>query len=415
MINAINSPQAGYDSTHPPVARSVNNNGASSIHFDNSLPNFNGDGTPFLYPDGTQNNEVYGSWTCGQCTFINEGEAALFLSCSVCGVPRGVGEGQGVGEGGGGSAVAPLQNDNSSSSSSLPAVPLPAMNPHFVPSPNTETSTATSTATATATAAVAMAPSSVTFPCNYTYTKTPNVLVGNHRPYSHSTSHPIEWGGIGAAAAFVESRGERLGVDVIHIQHVDGKTYFYESGTSMGTAGAETWTFTRTNASTSARSSNSSVDTRNGSTSRSGHAIPVTLPDAVSPQSVSFCAPVSPTLASVPHTVPAINAINASMADVPEVNSRNIPQQQQQQHPLAAQQQEEDMDIPPEFECPISLDVMTDPVMLSDGHSYERAAIEAWLQCHDTSPVTNEDLQHKMVTPNHALRNAIQNFMAKKE
>ena len=30
------------------------------------------------------------------------------------------------------------------------------------------------------------------------------------------------------------------------------------------------------------------------------------------------------------------------------------------------------------FYCPITQDIMTDPVLTVDGHSYERAAIEEW-------------------------------------
>ena len=36
-------------------------------------------------------------------------------------------------------------------------------------------------------------------------------------------------------------------------------------------------------------------------------------------------------------------------------------------------------EIPPELICPISQDLMVDdPVIASDGHSYERTCIEAW-------------------------------------
>ena len=44
---------------------------------------------------------------------------------------------------------------------------------------------------------------------------------------------------------------------------------------------------------------------------------------------------------------------------------------------------------PSAFICSITQDVMTDPVVCSDGHSYERAAIECWLATHNTSPNTN--------------------------
>jgi hypothetical protein len=57
--------------------------------------------------------------------------------------------------------------------------------------------------------------------------------------------------------------------------------------------------------------------------------------------------------------------------------------------------------------CPITQDVMEDPVVCADGHSYERAAITQWLLARDTSPCTNALLLHKNVVPNHALRNLI--------
>lgn len=54
--------------------------------------------------------------------------------------------------------------------------------------------------------------------------------------------------------------------------------------------------------------------------------------------------------------------------------------------------------------------VMIDPVVCEDGHSYERGALEAWLRNHDTSPMSNAHLNSKMAVPNHALRNSIEAF-----
>lgn len=41
------------------------------------------------------------------------------------------------------------------------------------------------------------------------------------------------------------------------------------------------------------------------------------------------------------------------------------------------------------FLCPISRELMHNPVLASDGHIYERVQIESWLQRHQTSPMTN--------------------------
>ena len=47
---------------------------------------------------------------------------------------------------------------------------------------------------------------------------------------------------------------------------------------------------------------------------------------------------------------------------------------------------------------------MADPVIAADGHSYERSAIEIWLQKHDTSPVNSSVMPHKRIVPNISIR-----------
>jgi len=72
---------------------------------------------------------------------------------------------------------------------------------------------------------------------------------------------------------------------------------------------------------------------------------------------------------------------------------------------------EELLKIPEEFICDITLEVMRDPVIAADGHSYERTAMEEWLRGHRTSPKTNIPLSHTTLMPNIALRQAIERFM----
>ena len=67
---------------------------------------------------------------------------------------------------------------------------------------------------------------------------------------------------------------------------------------------------------------------------------------------------------------------------------------------------------PPSFCCPITHEVMHDPVIAADGHTYERVAIARWLKHHGTSPSTNLRLKHRGVIPNHSLRSAILDFAA---
>ncbi|KAI3745277.1 hypothetical protein L1987_58388 [Smallanthus sonchifolius] len=64
--------------------------------------------------------------------------------------------------------------------------------------------------------------------------------------------------------------------------------------------------------------------------------------------------------------------------------------------------------IPHEFLCPISLEIMTDPVIIATGQTYERENIQKWLNSnHRTCPKTGETLSHLALAPNFALRNLI--------
>lgn len=68
--------------------------------------------------------------------------------------------------------------------------------------------------------------------------------------------------------------------------------------------------------------------------------------------------------------------------------------------------------IPRSFLCPITQDVMQDPVATVDGHTYERGAIEAWFRRgHRTSPLTNASLPSLALTPERALRKAIAEYL----
>lgn len=67
--------------------------------------------------------------------------------------------------------------------------------------------------------------------------------------------------------------------------------------------------------------------------------------------------------------------------------------------------------IPEKYFCSITDQVIIDPVITSDGHTYEREAIKKWLQAHDTSPKTNIRLKHKNLTPNHDKRSDILEFL----
>ncbi|ETO33024.1 hypothetical protein RFI_04084, partial [Reticulomyxa filosa] len=66
--------------------------------------------------------------------------------------------------------------------------------------------------------------------------------------------------------------------------------------------------------------------------------------------------------------------------------------------------------VPEEFLCPITHDIMKEPVICSDGFCYEREAIENWLIKNNTSPMTNQRLITVQLFPNHGLRSMIQDL-----
>lgn len=51
-----------------------------------------------------------------------------------------------------------------------------------------------------------------------------------------------------------------------------------------------------------------------------------------------------------------------------------------------------------------------DPVIAADGFTYERRAIEDWLSRKGTSPMTNLPLAHLVLTPNLAIRKAVEHL-----
>ncbi|PKA53939.1 E3 ubiquitin-protein ligase PUB23 [Apostasia shenzhenica] len=75
----------------------------------------------------------------------------------------------------------------------------------------------------------------------------------------------------------------------------------------------------------------------------------------------------------------------------------------------------EAVEVPSYFLCPISLQIMRDPVTLATGITYDRESIEQWIFSggHATCPVTKQPLPDSSeLTPNHTLRRLIQAWCA---
>ncbi|GHP11194.1 WD repeat, SAM and U-box domain-containing protein 1 [Pycnococcus provasolii] len=69
-------------------------------------------------------------------------------------------------------------------------------------------------------------------------------------------------------------------------------------------------------------------------------------------------------------------------------------------------------DVPHDYRCPITLELMKDPVVADDGFTYERTAINAWMRGRNpVSPVTGARLRSKNVIANHTLKAAIATYV----
>ncbi|GFY99415.1 plant U-box 9 [Actinidia rufa] len=63
---------------------------------------------------------------------------------------------------------------------------------------------------------------------------------------------------------------------------------------------------------------------------------------------------------------------------------------------------------PEEFRCPISKEIMRDPVIVATGQTYDRPFIQRWLKAgHRTCPQTQQVLSHTLLTPNLLIREMI--------
>ena len=69
------------------------------------------------------------------------------------------------------------------------------------------------------------------------------------------------------------------------------------------------------------------------------------------------------------------------------------------------------LSTPNYFLCPMSQEIMKDPVKCSDGYIYDRDSITAWLEDNQTSPITGNILQSTQLLSQPTLQNLIQQFL----
>ena len=86
-------------------------------------------------------------------------------------------------------------------------------------------------------------------------------------------------------------------------------------------------------------------------------------------------------------------------------NSHNIPTRMMMMMMTADNNNDNEVEIPEEFICPLTMELMQDPVMSRYGQSYERDAILNWLhRGHTDCPCTRQPLRLRDLVSNHQLR-----------
>ena len=63
------------------------------------------------------------------------------------------------------------------------------------------------------------------------------------------------------------------------------------------------------------------------------------------------------------------------------------------------------------FCCPITQEIMKEPVMTKYGHTYEKCEIEKWIDKHHNDPLTKNPLEKSDLIPNFAMKNLIEEYL----
>ncbi|CAI5980320.1 unnamed protein product [Closterium sp. NIES-65] len=143
-------------------------------------------------------------------------------------------------------------------------------------------------------------------------------------------------------------------------------------------------------------------------------------PSVLSPR--SFAEVASPTgtaePSSLPETSDSANIISKALDDAPaEKSGKDTVSYGTPDRPFGTRRRRSSMndEPPPEFLCPITCELMADPVMVVTGQTYERSSIRQWIsEGHRTCPITRMPLGNIELVPNYALRNAIRAWAQKR-
>lgn len=67
----------------------------------------------------------------------------------------------------------------------------------------------------------------------------------------------------------------------------------------------------------------------------------------------------------------------------------------------------DEVDIPDNFICPLTLEIIREPVLSKYGHTFEKSAIVEWLASEETCPLTRRPLNLRGIIVHHKLRQEI--------
>ncbi len=67
----------------------------------------------------------------------------------------------------------------------------------------------------------------------------------------------------------------------------------------------------------------------------------------------------------------------------------------------------DDLSVPAEFKCPISLQIMQEPAILSCGHTFDRPSLNTWLSTCNECPTCRQPVNTKDITTNYSMKSMI--------
>jgi len=121
--------------------------------------------------------------------------------------------------------------------------------------------------------------------------------------------------------------------------------------------------------------------------------------------------PPPPPNVHVMHSHARSSATVPLLIDLTDEKKQNDNQSTREESPMFVPWSDED--VPHRYKCPISLEIMRDAVLCSDGFYYDREHIRDWLTTSNRSPMTNLRIENPILVSDDVLRLEITQWIAK--